>query len=141
MVERKSVPSLTKTSFMAISLTLGGADPVAVKTIGHAVAEMHQRNGTGLDVGRVENGELADVLGRAPHRREQPAVALGGVLGSLDEHGLRDAVAEGEEIFGEPFALAVDMGDAGKALEHCDVGVGAGVPAMLIGEAGAAIVD
>src|SRR5581483_6346 len=116
-------------------------DPVAVKTIGHAMAEMHQRDGTGGYVGRVEDSKLADVLGRAPHGREQPAVAFRGVLGSLDEHGLGDAVAEGEEIFREPLALAVDMRDAGKALEHRKLRIGAGVPAVLAGKAGATIVD
>ena len=52
------------------------------------MAEMHQRDGTGLDVLRVEDGEIAAVLPRAPDHREQPAVALGGVLAALDKDRL-----------------------------------------------------
>src|SRR5207248_1398991 len=35
--------------------------PIAVKTVGHAVAELHQRDGAGLDIGGVEHGEVAAV--------------------------------------------------------------------------------
>ena len=52
-------------------------DPVAVKTVGHAMAEMHQRDRTRLDIAGVEHSQIAAVLSRAPDRREQPAVAFG----------------------------------------------------------------
>src|SRR5436190_9490455 len=53
------------------------ADPIAVETVRHAMAEMHQRDGTCFDVLRVEHREIAAILLRAPDRREQPAIALG----------------------------------------------------------------
>src|SRR5690349_3644723 len=74
------------------------AHPIAVETVGHAVAEMHQRRGAALDVLRIEHCQVAAVLLRAPDHREQPAVALGGVLGPLDEDRLGDSVACGEQI-------------------------------------------
>src|SRR5882757_4588320 len=64
------------------------ADPIAVESIGHAMAEMHQRRRTCLDIGGVEDGEVAAVLAGAPHHREQPAVALGGVTAARDEDRL-----------------------------------------------------
>src|SRR5580692_8179931 len=149
MVDKKSVPSLTKTSYMALSLNdltsvLCGsrrADPIAVKTIWHAVAEMHQRYRSRLDIGGVEDSEVACVLLRPPHRREQPAVALGSVLASLHKDRLGDAVAKRQEIFAEALALAVDVRDAGKAFEHRQFRIGAGVPAVMVGKSRAAIVD
>src|SRR5436190_3466012 len=68
-------------------------DPVAMKSIGHAVAEMHQRGGTCFDVLRVEHRKVAAVLARAPHHREQPAVALSCILAALDKDRLGDGVA------------------------------------------------
>ena len=44
------------------------AHPIAVETVGDAVAEMHQRGGTALDILRIEYGEVAAVLPRAPDR-------------------------------------------------------------------------
>jgi hypothetical protein len=35
-----------------------------VKAIRHAVGEMHQRDGTGLDIGRIEHGEVGTRRGR-----------------------------------------------------------------------------
>ena len=64
------------------------ADPIAVKAVGHAMAEMHQRDGPRLDILRVEHREIAAILPRAPHRRQQPAVAFGGVSAAFDEHRL-----------------------------------------------------
>src|ERR1700737_4770237 len=89
--------------------------PVAVESIGHAVAEMHQRRRAGLDIARIEHREIAGVGPRAPHHGEQPAVAFGCVLLALDEHPLRDRGARGQMIFAEPPSLAVYMGDAAKA--------------------------
>src|SRR6476659_8529194 len=93
-------------------------DPVAVKAVGHAVAEMDQGDRTCLHVGRVEYGEIAAVFARAPDHGEQPAVALGGILAALDEYRLGNGVAGGQEIFAEPFAFAVDMDDTGQRAEH-----------------------
>ena len=45
------------------------ADPVAVKTIGHAMAEMHQRDRAGFDIFRVEHRKVAAVLLRTPDGR------------------------------------------------------------------------
>ena len=42
-----------------------------MKAIRHAVGEMHQRDGAGLDIGRIEHGEVAAVLPRAIDHREQ----------------------------------------------------------------------
>src|SRR5215217_1058949 len=44
------------------------ADPIAVKAIRHAVAEMHQRDGAGFDILRIEHRKIAAVLPRAPDR-------------------------------------------------------------------------
>src|ERR1700761_7766268 len=85
--------------------------PVAVESVGHAMAEMHQCRRAGLDVTRVEHRKIAGVAARAPDHRKQPAVAFGGVLVALDEHRLRDRVARGQMIFAEPLSPAVDMDD------------------------------
>ena len=58
-----------------------------MKAVGHAVAELHQCGGAGLDVGGIEHGEVAAVLPRAPHHGEQPAIAFGCIARSLDETG------------------------------------------------------
>ena len=63
-----------------------------MEAIGHAVAKMHQRDGAGLDVGRVEDREVAAVFARAPDHRQQQAVALGSILAAFDEYRLRNAV-------------------------------------------------
>src|SRR6201999_2276566 len=85
--------------------------PIAVEAIRHAMAEMHQRRRTSLDVARIEHREIAGVAARAPDHREQPAVAFGCVLIALDEPRLGDRVARGQMIFAEPLSIAVDMGD------------------------------
>jgi hypothetical protein len=54
---------------MTGSFRLRRADPIAVKAVGHAMAEMHQRHGAGFDILGVENSEIAAVLLRAPDRR------------------------------------------------------------------------
>ena len=51
-----------------------------MKAIGYAVAQIHERHRTILDVGRVENGEVAAVLACAIDHGQQPAVAFGGIL-------------------------------------------------------------
>src|SRR6202011_5306098 len=94
------------------------ADPVAVKAVGHAMAEMHQRHRAGYDIPSVEHRKVAAVFPRAPDRRQQPAVALGGISTALDEHRLRNGVAGGQEIVAEPLAVAVDMHEAGERAEH-----------------------
>src|SRR5690242_556134 len=104
--------------------------PIAVKTIGHAMAEMHQRHRTGLNVLGVEDREIAAVFPRAPDHRKQPAVALGSLAAALDEYRLGDGVAGGQEIVAEPLALAIDMDDARERPEHRQIGIGAGVPAV-----------
>jgi hypothetical protein len=45
------------------------ADPIAVKAIWHALAEMHQRDGARFDILRIEHRKIAAVLPRAPDRR------------------------------------------------------------------------
>src|SRR5207247_4664145 len=120
---------------------LSRADPIAVEAVGHAMAEMHQRDGTGFDILRVEHGKIAAVLPRAPDRGKQPAIALGGVSAAFDKHRLGNSIAGGQEIMAKTLALAVDMDDAGQRAEHRQIRVSAGVPAMAALQAGAAIVD
>src|SRR5690242_17168948 len=91
------------------AVALRRADPVAVKTIGHAMAEMHQRHRTCLDILRVEHREVTAVLLRAPDGGEQPAIALGRISATFDKYRLRNGVAGGQQIVAEPFAFAVDM--------------------------------
>src|SRR6266536_2195647 len=90
-------------------------DPIAVESIWHAMAEMHQRYWTRLDIFRIEHRKIAAVFARAPDRRQQ--------------------------VLAEPFAAAVDMHDAGQRAERRQIGVGAGVPAVAAWQTGAAIVD
>ena len=45
------------------------ADPVAMKAVGHAMAEMHQRDGTCFDIPGVEHGKVAAV----PERKDSNA--------------------------------------------------------------------
>src|ERR1700686_3715310 len=71
----------------------GRPDPIAVKAVGHPVAELHQREGTRLNIAGVEDREVAAVLGCAPDRRQQPAIALCGILAAGDEYRLGDGVA------------------------------------------------
>src|SRR4051812_46198666 len=59
------------------------AHPIAVETVGHAVAEMDQRGGSALDVLCVEYGKIAAVLPRPPDHREQPAVTFRSILAAL----------------------------------------------------------
>ena len=63
-----------------------------MKTVGHPVPELHQRDRTGLDVAGVEDRKVASVLTGAPYRGEQPAIAFGGIPGPFDEDGLRNGV-------------------------------------------------
>src|SRR5512146_2119502 len=73
-------------------------DPVAVKSVGHPVRKLHQRDRTRFDVGRVENRKVTAVFGRAPDHGQQPAIALGGIIAAGDEHRLGDGVTGGQEI-------------------------------------------
>src|SRR5947208_16588434 len=116
-------------------------DPIAVKAIRHAMAEMHQRDGTCFDVLRVEHREIAAILLRAPDRREQPAIALGGVSPAFDEHRFGNRVAGGQQIMPEPLALAVYMHESGQRSEPRQLGIGAGVQAMAVSLSGAAVIN
>src|SRR6266404_7890258 len=88
------------------------ANPIAVKAVGNAMAELHQRYGTGFDIGGVEHREIAAVFARAPDHRQQPAVALGGLIVAGDEHRFGNGVAGRQQIFAEALSLAIDMNDA-----------------------------
>src|SRR5256885_5359273 len=105
---------------------------MALKAIRHAMAEMHQRDGTCFDVLRVEHREIAAILLRAPDRREQPAIALGGVSPAFDEHRFGNRIAGGPQIMPTPPAPTVDMHDAGQRAEHPQIRTGAGGPAMAV---------
>jgi hypothetical protein len=73
----------------------GFANPVAVKARWHTVAELHQRDGPGLDIGSVEHRKIAAVFLRTPHDGEQPTVAFHGIAGAFDKYRLRDGIARG----------------------------------------------
>src|SRR3954447_22240239 len=120
---------------------LGRADPIAVKTVGHAMAELHQRDGAGLDISGVEHGEVAAVLPRAPDHRQQPAIAFRGILRPLDEDRFGNGVAGRQQIMAEALSMAVHMDDAGERAEHRQPWIGAGVPAVTALQSGAAVVD
>src|ERR1700688_1330815 len=75
------------------STGLDRPDPIAVKAVGHPVPELHQREGTSLNIGGVEDREVATVLGCAPDRCQQPAIALGGIVPAGDEYRFGDGVA------------------------------------------------
>src|SRR3569833_2315314 len=96
----------------------GRADPIAVETVRHAVAEMNKGCGTRFDVGGIEYSEIAAVCGRAPDDREQPAVALAGVGAARHEHRLRQRVPVGHQVGAFARAAAVDMSDAGESTKH-----------------------
>ena len=95
------------------------------------MAEMHERRRAALDILRIEHRKIATVLPRAPDHREQPAVALGGILAALDEDGLGDGVAGRQQVITQPLTLAVGMHDAGIRAEHRQIRIGAGVPAVI----------
>src|SRR6185503_6965968 len=99
--------------------------PIAVKTIRHAMAEMHPRDRAGFDVPSVEHREIAAVLLRAPDGREQPAVALARLAATFDKYRFRNGVAGRQQIVAEALALAVDMHDARERAEHRQIRVGA----------------
>src|SRR6185437_1339806 len=119
----------------------GRIDPVAVKTVGNAVAEPYQRHRTRIDVGGVEHRKIAAVFASAPYHRQQPAVALDGILAAGDKYRLGDGVADRQQVLPEARAAAVDMHHARQSTRHRQCGVGAGVPAVAADETGAAIVD
>src|SRR6266705_6510535 len=116
-------------------------DPVAMKSIGNPMPELHQGDGAGLDVGGVEYREIAAVFAAAPNRGQQPAVALGGIVAAGDEHRLGDGVAGGQQILAEARSLAIDMHHTRQRAEHRQLRIGAGVPTVVAYETGAAVVD
>src|ERR1700704_3369452 len=116
------------------TLPLSRPHPIAMKTIGNAMAKMHQRDGAGLDISGIEYRKIAAVFPRAPDRGEQPAVAFRGVGAAFDKDSFRNGVAGGQQVVAEPLAVAVDMHDAGQRAEHRQIRVGAGVPAVVRGE-------
>ena len=52
----------------AVHFTSRRAHPIAVKAVGHPMPELHQRHRAGLDVGGVEDREIAAVFARPPDR-------------------------------------------------------------------------
>src|SRR5580700_6637381 len=86
--------------------------PIAMKAVGHAMGEMHERDGAGFDIGAVEHREVAAVFTCAIDHGEQPAVAFGGVLAALDKDRLGDRVALRQVKFAEPFSRSIHMRDA-----------------------------
>src|ERR1700726_4997998 len=86
----------------------GRSYPIAVKAVGHAVAEMNQCDGAGLDVGRVEDREVAAVLARAPDPRHKEPVPPGFLVLALHNHRLRNALSGRQHVAAEPRSLAVD---------------------------------
>src|SRR5665647_983310 len=125
--------------YRTIPATAGSerADPIAVKAVGHPVSELHQSDRPGLDIAGSEDREIAAIFTGTPDRRQQPAVALGGILAVGDEYRLGDGVAGRQEIFAAPRAPAVDMHDAGQRADHRQVRIGAGVPAVAADKTGA----
>ena len=71
---------------MTVSLALRRTNPIAVKAVGHAMAEMHQRHRTRFDIFGVEHREIAAVFTRAPDHGQKPAVGLGGIIATRNEH-------------------------------------------------------
>src|SRR3984957_18024581 len=94
MVERKSVPSLMKTSVMvALSLdvsVLRCPDPVAVEAVGNPMSQLHQRDGAGLDIGRIEHRQVAAVFAPTVNDGQEPAAALAGSVSTRDKYGFGD---------------------------------------------------
>src|SRR5260370_8219176 len=105
-------------------------NPIAMKTVRHAMAELHQRDRAGFDVVGVEHCEIAAVFPGAPDHRQQPAVALVSLAAARDEYRLRDGVASRQQVFFEARSLAVDMHDAGQPAGQRQSAIGAGVQAV-----------
>src|SRR6266446_7492846 len=82
-------------------------NPIAVKAVGNAMAELHQRYGSDFHVGGVEYREIAAVFTRAPDHGQEPAVALGCIIATRDEHRLGDGVAGRQQIFAEARSPAI----------------------------------
>src|SRR5437016_9757808 len=88
------------------------ANPIAVESVGHAMAELHQRHGTGFDIGRAEHRKIAAVFAGTPDHGQQPAVALSRLIIAGHEHRLRSRIARRQQIFAKARSLAIDMHDA-----------------------------
>src|SRR5687767_7523668 len=67
------------------SFSLRRPNPIAVKSVGDPVRQLHQCHRTCLDIGGVEHREIAAVFAGAPDGREQPAVSFRRVPATLDE--------------------------------------------------------
>src|SRR5712692_5815956 len=80
---RSDEPGMTE-----VGGALRRAYPIAVKAVGNPMAQLHQRDRAGFDIGGIEHCEVAAVFAAAPDHRQQPAVALGGILAAGDEHRL-----------------------------------------------------
>src|SRR5260370_35831796 len=83
-------------------------DPIAMKSIGDSMSELHQGDGAGLDVGGVEYREIAAVFAASPDRGQQPAVTLGGIVSAGDEHRLGDGVSGRHHRLGGARSPAID---------------------------------
>src|SRR5260370_36888813 len=76
-------------------------DPIAMKSIGNPMPELHQGDGAGLHIGGVEYREIAAVFAAAPDRGQQPAVTLGGLVAAGDKERPRDGEAAGRPLLDE----------------------------------------
>src|SRR3954453_5028315 len=93
-------------------------DPIAVEAVGHAMAEMDQRDRAAADVGGIEHRKVAAVGLVAPDHGQQPAAALGGLGAPRHEDRLGQTVAVGQQVGGTAGAGAVDMGEEGESAEE-----------------------
>src|SRR5579871_1915399 len=87
-------------------------DPVPVKAVRHAVAEMHQRERACRDISGIEHREVADIVAGAPDHGEDKAVAFRRLVVAGDEDRLGDGITSGKQIAAAAPAFAVDMDDA-----------------------------
>src|SRR4051794_1069424 len=117
------------------AMTISGrSHPIAMKAVRNTSPQLHHRRGACLDIAGVEHRKIAAVFAGAPDHREQPAIAFGGAGPAFDEYRLGNGVAGWEQIPAAPRSLAIDMNHARQRAEGRQIRVGAGVPAMVVGE-------
>src|SRR5205085_1744126 len=89
---------------------------IAMKTVGNAMAKMHQGDRPGRDIGGVEHLEIAAVLPRAPDCRQLPAIGLRRIIAARDEDRFGDGVVRGQDIVADALAAAIDSGASSNCM-------------------------
>ena len=65
------------------------------------MTEPRQRHRACVDFGGIEHRKVAAIFACPPHHRQQPAIALDGILAAGHEHRLRNSVAGRQQIAAE----------------------------------------